>query len=147
MQLKNACNFCTVILYLSYLIYSLTSLIRLKMQLKYSIKSEIGKILLFTGICFLFYCADKETSHKEINKEIFIQVYCDIISSHEILPPSVKKTFSDSIFAHYQITEESFAQTIEAYQQQPEKWKKIFEEIIAELEKRTKLTVTLPVEN
>lgn len=95
------------------------------------------KIIFIFFIFLLFYCERKSGHPAEVlDKKIFVQIYCDVVLTDDQLPPDQKKAIVDSIFAFHHVTPEAFENTVQRYNKNPNEWKKVFDSIVEELEKR-----------
>ena len=96
-------------------------------------------ILLLT---FLFIsCADEKTEQREtLEEKRFVQVYCDVVLKADFLKDEQKEAFVDSVLTYYSTSREIFENTVNKYSENPKKWKRLFEKIGAELEKRLEQT-------
>ena len=94
--------------------------------------------LLLLFLLFLLACSSKVEQQPVLDKQLFVQIYCDVVSKADLLPPEQKKTYVDSILTHYKVTPREFENTVKMYSKSPEQWKDVFEDIVAELEKRSK---------
>lgn len=88
-------------------------------------------------IVTLFLCCGQKVERKQVlDKEKFVQIYCDVVSKADLLDSQKKEAFVDSILAHYGVTPDVFERTIQSYNESPDKWKELFDSIVKELEKR-----------
>lgn len=83
----------------------------------------------------LFSCQKEETIEK-IEQDKFVQIYCDVVAYTNMIEPDLRGTFVDSILQYYEVTPEQFQHTVNIYSSDTKKWKKVFEKIVAELERR-----------
>lgn len=94
-------------------------------------------ILLLSGILiafFLYSCG--ESSQSNIDNETFVQIYCDVVSTSDLVEVNKRQALRDSILHFYGFTYEDFQKKLSELKNQPEKWKEIYDKIIEELEKR-----------
>jgi len=102
------------------------------------------KPIVFSIILLSLFCAGKKDDIGErMNEELFIQVYCDVVEKSDLLQPANRKAFADSVLQTHGSNMDIFDNTVEYYKQNPEKWKSLFEKIVAELEQRQKDPGTL----
>ncbi|MDZ7261554.1 MAG: DUF4296 domain-containing protein [candidate division KSB1 bacterium] len=100
--------------------------------------AKLIAVLCFSFILIITFC-HKNQSSRIIDEELFVKIYCDVAIHHEASLPGTQKTFIDSLFLQYQVTEGNFRATVEHYKRHPERWERGFKKIVAELEVREKL--------
>ena len=91
------------------------------------------KIILILPIAFLFYsCKDQP----RIPEEKFIRVYVELLIVHD--SSSVQNLSLDSLkqalFKKYETTEEHYQNTIDYYNETPQKWEAFFDKATAYVE-------------
>jgi len=91
------------------------------------------KIILILPIAFIFYsCKDQP----RIPEEKFIRVYVDLLIIHD--SSSVQNLSLDSLkqalFKKYETTEEHYQNTIDYYNETPQKWEAFFDKATAYVE-------------
>jgi len=91
-------------------------------------------LIVFVSLC----CTRSEDKPTPVEEKTFINLYCDVISRIDLIPFDSRSSVIDSLFTHYSVTEESFKATIDYYNQDPERWHDVLENIVAELENRVK---------
>ncbi|MBN1154353.1 DUF4296 domain-containing protein [candidate division KSB1 bacterium] len=96
------------------------------------------KRFYFLVMLLLLTCARSEDKPDIMDEEMFVDLYCDVVSRIDLIPFNTRSSFVDSIFSHYRVTEESFMATITYYNEDPEKWQEILDHILAELDNRVK---------
>ena len=86
---------------------------------------------------FLFlFCSKNIEQNDTLDKKTFVHIYCDVISKADFLRDQQKEAFVDSVLAHHHVSRKSFENTIQLYNKNSNEWKKVFEKIVEELEKR-----------
>ncbi|MBD3287429.1 DUF4296 domain-containing protein [candidate division KSB1 bacterium] len=83
-------------------------------------------------------CSDSPEKKETIDRETFIQLYSDVVERYDILAMSKRDAFVDSVFQHYNVSRDAFENTVEKYNKDPERWQKVFDQIIIELENRAR---------
>lgn len=92
--------------------------------------------ILVIVLISIFGSCNKQTKPQKISEKKFVQIYCDVASFSDIIESKSRKAFVDSVFEYYQVTPENYNYTKNSFSNDPEKWRKIFEKIVEELEKR-----------
>lgn len=98
-------------------------------------------ILLYLPILIgasLFLNCEQKTEPKPIEEQKFVQIYCDAVMYADLIDSRFRQAFVDSVLQSHGVTRDKFQQSVNAYSQDKKTWKKIFEKIVAELEKKEK---------
>lgn len=74
----------------------------------------------------------------EIEENLFVQVYCDVITYADLVDSKKREAFVDSVLNAHNVSREQFQHTIKIYSSDEKRWEKIFAKIVTELEKREK---------
>ena len=82
--------------------------------------------ILGTSLLFPICMCNKNTNPQKIPEKTFVQIYCDVATYSDIIESKSRQAFVDSIFNHYDVTEEGFNFTKESFSNDPLKWKKIY---------------------
>lgn len=82
-------------------------------------------------------CSASSEKKKTIDRETFVQLYCDVVARYDILARDKREAYVDSTLQHYNVSREVFENTVEKYNKDPETWQHIFNKIVAELEQRS----------
>lgn len=92
--------------------------------------------LLFIFICIFFSCENKYI----IDEEKFVEVYAKLSLIKELYPDNPTQFFKErgKIFNEYKIDEKKLDETINYYNEDPERWKSFYEKVIKYLEKLQK---------
>lgn len=96
-------------------------------------------LLIFTGLTVIlgtFHCS-KQTGPQKIDEKKFVRIYCDVVSYSDLIDSKLRQALVDSVFENYKVTKEDFHHTVNSYTGEKNKWKKVFEKIVAELERRS----------
>jgi len=96
-------------------------------------------LLIFTGLTVIlgaFHCS-KQTGPQKIDEKKFVQIYCDVVSYSDLIDSKLRGAFVDSVFENYKVTKKDFHYTVNSYTEDKNQWKKVFEKIVAELERRS----------
>ncbi len=99
---------------------------------------ELHIVLLCLLTCLS--CRSKETAPAIMDEATFVHLYCDVIGTSDRLPRAQRSAFVDSILATYGVTTDVFKNTIDHYNQDPQRWHHVFEAITKELENRLRQT-------
>jgi len=95
------------------------------------------KIIILLLTLLFISCAEEKTEQRiTLDEKRFVQVYCDVVSKTDFLKDEQKEAFVESVLTYYSTSREIFENTVKKYSEKPEKWKRLFEKIGAELEKR-----------
>ena len=79
---------------------------------------------------------EKAGQPHRVSDKTFVQIYCDVVTQADFVDVKLRNAFIDSVINSYHVTYEDYIYTKNSFTDDPEKWKKIFEEIVKELEKR-----------
>ena len=92
-------------------------------------------IFLYIVLFSLEFCGKKSVP-KVIEKNKFVQIYCDVVTYADIIDANMRNAFVDSIFKNYNVTQNDFKHTTEILSQNLEEWQQVYQAIVDELEKR-----------
>lgn len=96
---------------------------------------RMRKMMAFCLLLLLF-CGGNENDKIRLSEKEFIEIYCDVVSRSDLLPPAERGAFVDSVLKAHNTSIETFDNSIQHYRQNPEQWKELFEDVVAELERR-----------
>ena len=100
------------------------------------------KFHVFATYYFIFFIfiilvvCKKNEAPSQINDDKFVQIYCDVACYSDIVDKKLKSALVDSVLTAYNENQENFIFSKDEYSKDPKRWKKIFEKIVNELEKR-----------
>jgi len=82
-------------------------------------------LVLFLFLLSLVVCGCK--SKERLDEDTFVNVYTDLIIAEDTV--DVSKNFKNEIFKKYNISEKTYTNTVNYYNDKPEKWQKFFEKV------------------
>lgn len=91
--------------------------------------------LLFVSSVSVFISCKNEPP---ISEDKFVKIYANIILSQDTLKISLPH-IRQNVLSKYNYTENDYNQTVKFYNTNPERWQKIFDEVIVYVEKLKKL--------
>lgn len=101
-------------------------------------------LLLSIFLTLIFLSCKLQPNVKPLNEKLFVQVYCDVVVYADVVAPSNRDAFVDSVLNHYGVSREQFSKTVTFYSKDEKRWERVFTKIIAELEQREqKLKATI----
>lgn len=84
----------------------------------------------------LLPCCHNSSSRGIMDEKLFVQVYCDVVAHADLVAEGRRAAFVDSVLNSHQVRREAFRRTVAYYAGDVERWEKVFEAIVAELERR-----------
>lgn len=94
------------------------------------------RLFILSLVLSLVCCSNSPTETKPLEDNEFIEIYCDVVTKFDITNRRLQQAFVDSIFTHHNVSSAEFEKTVNYYKQNPDRWQKIFDKIVAELEAR-----------
>ncbi|MDZ7319243.1 MAG: DUF4296 domain-containing protein [candidate division KSB1 bacterium] len=94
-------------------------------------------VLLILAMMLGMRCHASST-RKVMDEKLFVQVYCDVVAHADLLAEGRRAAFVDSVLNSHRVTRDDFQRTVAFYAGNVERWEKVFEAIVAELERREK---------
>ncbi|MDZ7377548.1 MAG: hypothetical protein ONB13_13130, partial [candidate division KSB1 bacterium] len=65
-------------------------------------------LLLSLFFVLIFLSCKRQPNVKPLNEKLFVQVYCDVVVYADIIEPTHRDAFVDSVLNHYGVSREQF---------------------------------------
>jgi hypothetical protein len=85
------------------------------------------KRVLILFLFFVLLIASGCRSKERLNEETFVNVYTDLVIAEDTA--AAGKDFKKLVFNKYNITEQTYNNTVAYYNDKPEKWEKFFQNV------------------
>ena len=104
---------------------------------KYPSKNYLFYIFLLSFLSLLFWGCAKE---QKIKEKTFVKIYADLVIAQDSLAVDSVSFANEQnvIFTRYNVTKKLYVKTLDHYKKNPDKWKSLFEEVIAYLREKEK---------
>lgn len=99
-------------------------------------EKQIITFSLLAGLLFLLSC--QKNNHRKIDNDTFVKIYCDIMTTTDLVDAGKKQALRDSILKNYNVTFEDYQFKLSSLKNNTDEWYKIYEKIVKELETRIK---------
>lgn len=97
---------------------------------------SLALVFPITLLSLLNFQCFKQSTSKQIDEKVFVQIYCDVVVSADLVDAKLREALVDSILNSYHTSREQFQNTVNAYSRDENKWEKVFTKVVAELERR-----------
>ena len=85
------------------------------------------KRLLFFYFLFILLIVTGCRSKTRLNEDTFVNVYTDLVIAEDTI--TAGRDFKKLVFGKYNITEQTYNNTVAYYNEKPEKWEKFFQKV------------------
>ncbi len=92
--------------------------------------------LFMLAVFVISFPSCQKNNHKKIDDDTFVKIYCDIMTTSDLVDAGKKQALRDSILKNYNVTFEDYQIKLASMKNDTEKWYKIYEKIVKELESR-----------